>query len=154
MPLWVLMFPIGSYKYLLKYKVLVACFHKPKIPFLPYCNHVCVHCDTATHSAYSLKLTAKTLRWLHQAISSVVIVLPERQLCKANIWPIMSEFSHLRCWTLWKKLWFITEALVPGLILTRTLLRQCYQECALLNWFRSMLFSICILKLLSRDLFL
>lgn len=99
-PLRVPMFPTGGYQRLRKYKVFIACFHKPKIPFLSYCSHVYLHCDTATHSAYSLKPTAKTLRGLCEAISSVLAVLPERRLCKASIWPLMSEFSHLWCWTL------------------------------------------------------
>lgn len=58
--------------------------------------------DTGTHSAYSLRLTANTLRWLSEGISSVVTVLSERQLCKESIWPFMSECSQLCYWTFLK----------------------------------------------------
>lgn len=95
------MLPIGSYQHLLKYKIFVACFHKPKAPLLSCCQCL-LQCDTATCSAQSLKLTAKALRWLCEGLSSVVTVLSERQLCKASIWPFMSEFSQLWCWTFLK----------------------------------------------------
>lgn len=95
------MFPIGSYQHLLKHKVLLACFHKSEIPLLSCCQHL-LQWDAATRSACSLKLTGKTLRWLCEGLSFVVTVFSERQLCKASIWPSMSEFSQLWCRTFLK----------------------------------------------------
>lgn len=147
------MFPIGSYQRLLQYKVQhwKHCMFSQTQDSLPVILRS--RMSPVWHSAYSLKLTAKTLRWLCEAISFVVTVLIEKAALQSKYLTLNVRTFSSVVLDIMKKWWFITEALVPGLILTRALLRQCYQECALLNWFCSMLFSICILKLLSRDSF-
>lgn len=146
------MFPIGSHQHLQKYKLFVACFRKYKMPLQLRCQHL-LQCDTATCSPCSFKLTAKPLRSKCEDCCMWSLQCQRGSFAKQVSGPYCENFLSCGAGQSWKW-WFMTETQVLWLILTRALLRQCYRECALLNWFCSVPFSICILKLLSRDPFL
>lgn len=96
----------------------------------------------------------KTPRCLCEGLISSVTMLSERQLCKASIWPLMSGFSELWCWTFLKMViyhrnldssanlnWSVAKAMLSGVcsseLILQYVLQYLHTKAAIKGFFRA-----------------